>query len=278
MKTPWYVIGHRNPDADAICSAIGHAAFLNTRGEKAALPARCGEVPPRVKVILEKAGLPAPFLVDDVSCTAELISRREVAVVKEDDTFLRAYRYMVDHEVRSVPVVNDDGDVIGLLRYLDLLQLLLPPATDGGDVKLLHASLRNIATALNGDSSLGATPSSEEEDLIMMVGASSQVTVKRRLQSAKEEGNVCDYMVICGDRPVVHRYAVDYGVRALLVTGGYDIDRDLAEEAKKKGTVILCAPHDTATSVKLALCARMVRNILTDDFEVFSSNLSLIHI
>lgn len=106
----------------------------------------------------------------------------------------------------------------------------------------------------------------------MMVGASSQDTVKMRLEAACEDGNVHQYMVICGDRPLVHEKAVKYGVRALLVTGGYEPDPGLAERAKEAGMVILCSPHDTATTVKLALCARKVRNILKDDFISLPAN------
>ena len=69
----------------------------------------------------------------------------------------------------------------------------------------------------------------------MMVGASSQDTVKRRLQVAKEEGNVHQYIVICGDRPVVHQGAVECGARTLLVTGGYSPDPELAARAKQRG-------------------------------------------
>ncbi|MDA7672590.1 DHH family phosphoesterase, partial [Akkermansiaceae bacterium] len=118
----------------------------------------------------------------------------------------------------------------------------------------------------------GASPSSDEEDLIMMVGASSQNTVEKRLKAAKEEGNVGQYLVICGDRPFVHQQAYDYGARALLVTGGYQPDAELAQKAKEAGMIILCSPHDTATTVKLALCARKVRNILSDDFISLPAN------
>ena len=266
MGRPWYVIGHRNPDADAICAAVGHAAYLTATGEENVQAARCGELPPRVKIVLEKAGLDPPKLVDDVRPTAGSISRKNVVAVRQDDTFLMAYRLMVDHNVRSVPVQNNGGEVTGLLRFLDLLQLLLPPATDGRNVKLLHASLENIAATLGADDSFGARPPGDEEDLIMMVGASSQKTVTMRLEAAQEEGNVHQYMVICGDRPHVHAEAVRFGVRALLVTGDYQPDPEMAEQAKKAGMVILCSPHDTATTVKLALCARKVRNILKDDF------------
>ena len=39
---PVYVIGHQNPDTDAICSAIGNAEFLRAHGEPDAVAARCG--------------------------------------------------------------------------------------------------------------------------------------------------------------------------------------------------------------------------------------------
>ncbi len=271
ISPPWYVLGHQNPDADAICAAIGHAAYLQALGEDVEA-ARCGEVPPRVKIVLEKAGLPAPKLVDDVRPTAGSICRKSVVAVRQDDTFLMAYRLMVDHGVRAVPVLNNGGEVRGLLHFLDLLQLLLPAATDGRDVKLLHASLENIGATLGASSDFGAEAPSEEEDLIMMVGASSQDTVGRRLASAKVEGNVGKYLVICGDRPFVHQQAVDFGVRALLVTGGNQLSAEIAERAKEAGMIVLCSPHDTATTVKLALCARKVRNIISEDFLSLASN------
>ena len=272
MTPPWYVLGHRNPDADAICAAIGHAAYLLATGETDVVAARCGEVPPRVKLVLEQAGLPAPLLVDDVRPTAGSICRKSVVAVRQDDTFLMAYRLMVDHSVRAVPVLNNGGEVRGLLHFLDLLQLLLPPATDGGNVKRLHASLENIGATLGASDDCGAPPPTEEEDLIMMVGASSQNTVGQRLEAAREEGSIGQYLVICGDRPFVCRQAIEYGTRALIVTSGYRPDPEIAEQAREKGVIILCSPHDTATTVKLALCARKVRNIISDDFTALASN------
>lgn len=239
MKSPWYVMGHRNPDCDAICAAIGHASYLRAVGETEVSAARCGEVPPRVEIVLEKAGLPAPPLVDDVRPTAGSICRKSVVAVREDDTFLKAYRLMVEHEVRAVPVLNEDDEVRGLLHFLDLLQLLLPPATDGGNVKLLRASLENIASTLGASDNFGEGSSKEEEELIMMVGASSQENVKRRLKAARADGTIEQYLVICGDRPSVHEQAVEAGARAMIVTSGYLPDLAIVEEATRKGIIVL---------------------------------------
>ena len=75
---PFYVIGHRNPDTDAICSAIGHAALLRLTGEPRATAARCGEVTQRTAWVLQEAGLEAPELIDDVRTTAGMMCRRDV--------------------------------------------------------------------------------------------------------------------------------------------------------------------------------------------------------
>jgi manganese-dependent inorganic pyrophosphatase len=37
------VIGHRNPQTDAICSALGYAGFKRRTGMASAAAARCGE-------------------------------------------------------------------------------------------------------------------------------------------------------------------------------------------------------------------------------------------
>ncbi|HEY2573708.1 MAG TPA: DHH family phosphoesterase, partial [Verrucomicrobiaceae bacterium] len=78
MRDPIHVIGHRNPDTDAICSAIGYAAFLReSRGENA-IPARCGELSVRTAWVLNKAGVTAPKLVMDVRPTAATVCHGNV--------------------------------------------------------------------------------------------------------------------------------------------------------------------------------------------------------
>lgn len=264
---PFYVIGHRNPDTDAICSAIGHAALLRATGEPDARAARCGEVPVRTAWVLEQAGIDPPPLVTDVRATAGMICRRDVVQVGPGDTFLGAYRRMVASGVRCVPVVDGD-EVCGMLRYLDLLELLLPGDGSGLAVRTVHASLAKIAGTLQADSVGAALPDDErEEDLIMLVGASSQGTVDRRLKAAAKEGNVGQYLVVCGDRPVVQHYAIDNGARALLVTGGNGIEPDLLRMARERGVVVMMCSHDTASTTTLIRCSRTVRHVMETRFE-----------
>jgi manganese-dependent inorganic pyrophosphatase len=266
-RLPFYVIGHKNPDTDAICSAIGHAALLRATGEETATAARCGELSQRTAWVLEKAGVEAPELVTDVRATAAMICRREVVKASLADTFLTAYRRMLAHGVRCVPVVDDGGHVKGILRYLDLLELLLPGETEGLAVRTVHASLTKIAESLGAESLGAELPEPDhEEDLILLVGASSQGTVQSRLKNAAKEGHIGRFLVICGDRPIVQRYAIDYGARALLVTGSNPVDPSLAKLAAAKGVVILRSHQDTASCSTLIRCSRTVRHAMTHKF------------
>ena len=57
-----FVIGHRNPDTDAICSAIGYAEFKRRTGMPEAVAARCGDTNERIDFVLETFGVPSPPL------------------------------------------------------------------------------------------------------------------------------------------------------------------------------------------------------------------------
>ena len=61
------VIGHRNPDTDAICSAIGYAEFKRRTGMPHAVPARCGDTNERIDFVLKTFGAPPPRFVADVA-------------------------------------------------------------------------------------------------------------------------------------------------------------------------------------------------------------------
>ena len=268
LMRPFYVIGHKNPDTDAICSAIGYAALLRAVGEEPdAIAARCGEISQRTKWVLERAGLDAPVMLTDVRVNSGMICHRKVVKVTVADTFLTAYRRMLAAEIRCVPVEDLEGNLCGILRYFDLLKLLLPADTEGLSVRTVHVSLAKLADTLQAESLGAALPSPEhEEDLILLVGASSQTTVDKRLRRAVEDGNVSKFLVICGDRPIVQRYAIDHGSRALLVTGDNPISSDILAYATSKGVVILRCNQDTASASTLIRCSRTVRHVMEPNF------------
>jgi manganese-dependent inorganic pyrophosphatase len=59
------VIGHRNPDMDAICSAIAYAEFKGKLGMADVMAARAGNTNERIDFVLGRFGFPAPDFVSD---------------------------------------------------------------------------------------------------------------------------------------------------------------------------------------------------------------------
>lgn len=61
-----YVIGHQQPDTDAICSAIAYARFKQAQGMNA-VPARCGPLNPETAFVLDRFGVEPPELLEDAT-------------------------------------------------------------------------------------------------------------------------------------------------------------------------------------------------------------------
>jgi manganese-dependent inorganic pyrophosphatase len=80
-----YVIGHRRPDTDSVCSAIGYAHLKALLGDLSVRPARAGELTPETRYVLERFGLPEPELVTEgTGRRLILVDHNEVAQAVDD--------------------------------------------------------------------------------------------------------------------------------------------------------------------------------------------------
>src|SRR5690606_35986089 len=101
---PVYVFGHRNPDTDAICSAIAYADFLRRTSMPDAVAACCGPANQRTEFALKRAGLNPPKIIMDVRPELEDICKRDVVTARETDVFYEVYQQMHAHSLRAIPV------------------------------------------------------------------------------------------------------------------------------------------------------------------------------
>src|SRR6202012_5548226 len=110
-----YVIGHRNPDTDAICSAIGYAEFRRRTGMPEAVAARCGDTNDRIDFVLKTFGVPAPRFIADVSPKVSDVMQRQVLSVTPDSTAAEALQLMDERSIRILPVLDNEKQCRGLL-------------------------------------------------------------------------------------------------------------------------------------------------------------------
>src|SRR5262249_15303312 len=109
------VIGHRNPDTDAVCSAIGYAEFKRRTGMPGAVAARCGDTNDRIDFVLQHFGVPPPRFIADVSPKVRDVMESQVLSVGPDATAASALDLMDEHNIRVLPVLDADARCLGLL-------------------------------------------------------------------------------------------------------------------------------------------------------------------
>lgn len=118
------VFGHRNPDTDAICSAIAYADLLRRTTRPDAVAACCGPPNQRTEFVLRRAGLSAPKLVMDVRPQVEDVCRRKLVTASYGDVFHEAYERMRQGDLRAIPVIDGERHVVGVLSILTMIDRL----------------------------------------------------------------------------------------------------------------------------------------------------------
>lgn len=264
-KTTW-VIGHKNPDTDAICSAIAYTNLLQRTRCPEARAACCGPPNSRTEWVLGVAGVHRPRLMSDVYLRAGELCHSEVVTAHVTDTVIEAYRKMTAHNYRALPVTTEDGKLAGMLSLQDLLALLIPSVQEGESARQVTTSTRNIARVLEAETVNVTEHCDDEQDYLMMVAGSSEPVMEERIGRLPND----QLLIITGDRVGVQLHAVEAGVRCLVITSGFRPSESIILAAKSKGTAILVTDHDTASTTQLIRGARSIESAVSENFISFA--------
>src|SRR5258707_12809679 len=240
------VTGHRLPDNDAICSAIGYGEFKRRKGMPEAVAARCGDTNDRIDFVLRSFGVPTPRFVADVSPKVGDVMQQKVWSIGPNGTAAEALGLMDEHNLRVVPVLDDQQRCQGLLSLFKVSKFLFPAANRLVDSRRVLSSLRNLAHTLAGEVLVGHNDE-EEQDLILMIGAMGLDSFSERLEHYPRE----KLPVVVGDRWDIQNLAIRERVRVLIVTGGLSMEPKTLEAARRNQVSVVSSPHDTATTAAL---------------------------
>ena len=124
------VVGHKNPDTDAVVSAISFAYVLEKLGYVAE-PYVAGEIQPETRVVLEKTRLNIPKLIEDVRVRVSDVMSSKVFFVYSGEPVKKAIDILVSRSIRSVPIIDRNMRVLGIFsvesfarRFLEELSSL----------------------------------------------------------------------------------------------------------------------------------------------------------
>ncbi|MDD7369294.1 MAG: putative manganese-dependent inorganic diphosphatase [Berryella intestinalis] len=157
MPSTIIVIGHRNPDNDAISSAVAYAYLKNAVAARDAadgcepdryVPARLGPLPPETAGVFGRCGIEAPRMIGHVHARVSDVMTRNPVSINRHATLLEAGRMLRKHNIRALIVTNDDGTYRGLVttrmiaeRYISATDVLTQGSSQDAVAADLIASL-----------------------------------------------------------------------------------------------------------------------------------------
>jgi manganese-dependent inorganic pyrophosphatase len=266
------VIGHRNPDTDAICSAIGYAEFKRRTGMPRAVAARCGDTNERIDFVLQTFHAELPRFVADVTPRIRDVMQSNVVSVPPEATVAEALGLIDERNIRVVPVLNEDRTCRGLVSLFKMGKFFFPTPNRLMDSRRIRASIRNLARTLSGEV-VHARELEREEELVLMIGAMSVESFEQRLAKFPPEKIVA----VVGDRRDIQSVAIRERVRVLVITGGLSAADSIIEEARRNGVSVILSPHDSATTAMLSRASITVTHVIHEDFLVFREDESIEH-
>lgn len=262
-----YVIGHRNPDADAICAAIGYADLKHRLGETAWKAARCGNSNARIDAILQRFGVDLPVFVGDVTPRLEDVMVSDVITVPVEATCVQALELIDRYDVRALPVTHPDGSIAGLISIFQLGQYFTPKPRDLKAMRHVHTSIDNIVTALNAETT-HLVDSDRIEDLYVRVGAMDIRSFGNfhESESIRAEQSI----IVVGDRYDIQQKSIQAGVRLLVITGNLEIEDDVIQMARERNVCLITSPFDSASTSWIIRTASKVRPLIETECVIFN--------
>ena len=118
MPDKIFVIGHINPDADSIASAMGYAWLLNQRDGLETVAARAGPINQQTAWVLKWLGLEAPVLITDASPRFDSVMR-QLDTLSPDQPLSDAWA-LASRTGGIAPLVDSEGKPFGLINGLSL--------------------------------------------------------------------------------------------------------------------------------------------------------------
>ena len=254
MTRPIYVLGHKNSDMDSVASAYAYAKLSQAQGEDYAVPARHGDLKPEVQFVLDRYQIEAPEALEDVYLQVRDVMRRGVITAYIHQPLLEAGQLLQEHNRRSMPVVDDENRVHGMISYDDFAKLFFNDLNPQS-VNRIPLKRDNLVRVLKGR--------------VLVEGR--RKLGNRVLVGAMQAQTMADYiepgcLVVMGDRQDAQLVAIEQGAAALVVTGDLLVSERTLASARQHGVMVISTGHHTFTAVRLINLSIETQEIMNRDF------------
>jgi manganese-dependent inorganic pyrophosphatase len=254
MKKTVYVVGHTTPDTDSVCSAIAYAYFKNITDKRFLFtPARAGKLNHETIFVLNRFGVPASAEIDSLVATvSDLDLKRPISVGVRDSIQVLAL-LMRERGVRSVPVVDDEGRLAGVVGLKDIARHYMD-SVGFADLSKAPIELDILLKTLEG------RVIANSRQLSVLTGRVFIAAMHRgALLNRVRTGDV----VIVGDQNDIQLELIRMGCSAIMVTDNAPVANEVITAAGEKGILLVSSPHPAFATVQLMTMSEPVSSIMT---------------
>ncbi|WP_099467314.1 putative manganese-dependent inorganic diphosphatase [Konateibacter massiliensis] len=236
-----YIIGHKNPDTDSICSAIAYTALKNKISDKEHCARRAGQINEETQYVLNRFGVEAPAYMSDVGTQIKDIEIRETEGVRSSISLKKAWQLMKDENVVTLPITNKENHLEGLITIGDITTSYME-VFDSAILSAARTQYKNILETLEGT---------------MVVGNEHAYFVKGKVLIAAANPDMMetfidpDDLVILGNRYESQLCAIEMNASCIIVCEGAKVSMTIKKLAEERDCVIISTPHDTYTVARL---------------------------
>ena len=240
-KRDIFVIGHKNPDTDSICSAIAYADLKNKlTHESRYVPKRAGQLNEESRFVLEYFGVKTPEYVADVGTQVKDIEIRMTAGVDANISLKKAWQLMRQNNVVTLPITEGEK-LKGLITIGDIAKSYMDvyESTILGVAKTQYA---NIIETIDGHMIVGDENAYVDKGKVLVAAANPDL-----MESYIEEND----LVILGNRYESQLCAIEMSAGCIVVCEGAEVSRTIKRLAEEKGCTVIMSPHDTFAVARL---------------------------
>ena len=236
-----YVIGHKNPDTDSVCSAICYSRLKNLiTGSEDYIPKRAGHLNEETQYVLEKCGVKPPAYIKDVRPQVRDIDVRKISGISEDLSVRNAWKLMKERGVETLPIIEDDK-LKGLVTISDVAKSYFE-MYDSDILSVSGTSLSNIVDTLKGEVITGDIDKHFNKGKMIIAAANPDM-----MENMIEEGD----FVILGNRYESQLCAIEMEAGCLIICEGAKVSSTITKIAAQHNCVIISTAYDTYTVARL---------------------------
>jgi manganese-dependent inorganic pyrophosphatase len=254
-KPEIFIIGHKNPDTDSVCSSIAYAALKNALDpENRCVPKRLGRVSQETQFVLDYFRVKAPEYLNHAGTQIRDIEIRETEGVSGDITLKKAWEAIKENNIVTLPITSG-RKLEGLVTVKDITKIYMD-INDAGILAASRASYRNVLEALNGRLLVDCGETHFTRGKILVAAANPDV-----LENYIEEGDI----IITSNRYETQLCAIELKAGCVIATTGAPIADTVLNFAREHGCAVISTPHDTYTAVRLINQSVPVSHVMKRD-------------